>query len=77
MVTQMGRTSRKEGIYVNIFLTNFTAQQKLIQHCKAAIFQLKINCLKSKRNCSKSNEVNALCFPYTMLDINVNFKLGS
>ena len=37
----VGRSER-EGIYVYIWLTHFTLQQKLTQHCKAAIPQLKI-----------------------------------
>ena len=34
--------SRREGIYVYIQLIHFIVQQKLTQHCKATIFQLKI-----------------------------------
>ena len=35
-----GRLKRK-GIYVYIQLIHFVVKQKLIQHCKAIIFQLK------------------------------------
>ena len=36
----MGRNSKKEGIYVcKCGWIHFALQEKLIQHCKAAIFQ--------------------------------------
>ena len=31
----------RAGIYVHIWLIHFVVQQKLTQHCKATIFQLK------------------------------------
>ena len=36
------RRSNKEGMYIHIELTHFVAQQKLTQHCKTTIAQLKI-----------------------------------
>jgi len=36
-----GERPKREGIYVYIQLTHFTAQQKLTQHCKATTPQLK------------------------------------
>ena len=33
--------SKREGIYVYIYLITFIVQQKLTQHCKATISQLK------------------------------------
>ena len=44
----MGRRSKREGIYVYVQLIHAVVQQKLTQHCKALILQLKIN--KSKTN---------------------------
>ena len=41
VVTQIGGKSKKEGIYVYIWLIHFILQQKLTQHCKATILQLK------------------------------------
>ena len=41
VVTQMGRKSKEEGIYVYVWLIHFAVQQKLTQHCKATILQLK------------------------------------
>ena len=46
VVTQIGGKSKKEGIYVYIWLIHFILQQKLTQHCKATILQLK----KKKRS---------------------------
>ena len=37
----MGGRFKKEGIYVYIELLHIVVQQKLIQHCKAIIFQFK------------------------------------
>ena len=37
-----GGRSKREEIYVYIQLIHFIVQQKLTQHCKAIIFQLKI-----------------------------------
>ena len=39
VVTQMGRKSKEEGMYVYMWLIHLTLQQKLTQHCKAAILQ--------------------------------------
>ena len=39
VVTRMGRKSKKEGIFLYVQLSHFAVQQKLTQHCKAAIFQ--------------------------------------
>ena len=33
--------SKKEGMYVYIELIHFVVQQKLTQHCKASLLQLK------------------------------------
>ena len=38
--------SKREGIYAYIELVHFVVQQKLIEHCKAIILQLKINVKK-------------------------------
>ena len=35
----MGGRSKKEGIYVYIWLIHFVVQQKLTQHCKVIILQ--------------------------------------
>ena len=37
----VGGRSEREGIYVYIQLIHFVVQQKLTQHCKATILQLK------------------------------------
>ena len=37
VVTKMGRKSKKQGIYVYVYLIHFAVQQK--QHCKATILQ--------------------------------------
>ena len=37
----MGRESKKEGTYVNMYLIHFAVEQKLTQHCKATLLQLK------------------------------------
>ena len=37
----MGRKSKKEGIYVYIWLIHFAVQQKLTQQCKATTLQYK------------------------------------
>ena len=34
-----GGMSKREGIYVYIWLIRFAVQQKIMQHCKATIFQ--------------------------------------
>ena len=34
VVTEMGRKSKKGGIYVYVWLIHFAAQHKLIQYCK-------------------------------------------
>ena len=46
VVTQMGRKSKKEGIYLYVWLIHIAVQLKLIQHRKAVIFQLE----KKKEN---------------------------
>ena len=38
---RMGGRVKREGIYVYILLIHVIVQQKLIQHCKAIILQLK------------------------------------
>ena len=38
---RVGRKFQREGIYVYLWLLHFVVQQKLIQHCKAIILQLK------------------------------------
>ena len=35
----MGRKSKKEGIYLNVWLIHLVVQQKLTQQCKATISQ--------------------------------------
>ena len=35
----MGIESKKEWIYVYVYLIHFAVQQKLTQHCKSTIFQ--------------------------------------
>ena len=37
----MGRESKEEGTYAYVWWIYFALQQKLTQHCKAAILQLK------------------------------------
>ena len=37
----MGRESKEEGICVYVWWIHFAVQQKLTQHCKATILQLK------------------------------------
>ena len=37
----VGGRSKREGIYVYIWLIHFVVQQKLTQHCKATILQKK------------------------------------
>ena len=46
----MGKESKKEWIYVYVQLTPFDIEQKLTQHCKATILQL-----KKKRDVFKKN----------------------
>ena len=38
-----GKEIQKEGIHVHVWLILFAVQQKLTQHCKAAILQLNKN----------------------------------
>ena len=47
-VSQVGKKSKKEWIYVYIQLIYFTILQELIKHCKATILQLKISLKKEK-----------------------------
>ena len=49
---RMGGRVKREGIYVYILLIHVIVQQKLIQHCKAIILQLKIN-LKNEKITTK------------------------
>ena len=42
MGSGVGGRFKREGIYVYLQLIHFLVQQKLIQHCKAIILQLKI-----------------------------------
>ena len=39
VVTQMGRKSEKEGMYVHLWLIHFATEQKLTQHCKATMLR--------------------------------------
>ena len=39
----VGRRFKREEIYVYLWLIHIVVQQKLTQHCKAIILQLKIN----------------------------------
>ena len=41
VMTSMGMESRREWIYVYVWLIHFAVQQKLTQHCKSTILQLK------------------------------------
>ena len=50
----MGRKSKKEGIYVYMWLIHFTLQQKLTQHCKASTLQFK----KKKKKRSNRSTLN-------------------
>ena len=43
MGVEVGRKSKREGLYVCILLIPSSVPQKLTQHCKAIIFQLKNN----------------------------------
>lgn len=47
--------SRGGGIYVYLYLIHVVTQQKLSQHCKVIILQLKV---KSKMNTLKSKKQN-------------------
>ena len=38
---RVGEEPKREGIYVYIQLIHFMVQQKLVQHCKAIVLQLK------------------------------------
>ena len=42
-VVVVGGRLQREGIYVYFWLIHLVLQQKLAQHCKAIIYQLKIN----------------------------------
>ena len=48
MMEGVGGKSKREGIYVYLQLIHSDTQQKLIQHCKAIILQLK-EFFKNKR----------------------------
>ena len=37
-----GKEIQKDGIYVYIWLMHFAVQKKITQHCKATIFQQKL-----------------------------------
>ena len=52
---EVGGMSERERIYVYIQLIHFAVQQKLTQHCKATILQLKKNFFKEK---SKNDSVH-------------------
>ena len=39
VMTYMGTESRREWIYIYVWLIHFAVQQKLTQHCKATILQ--------------------------------------
>jgi len=39
----VGGEFKREGIYAYIWLIHVAVQQKLTQHCKAMILQLKVN----------------------------------
>ena len=51
----MGGRSKREGIYVYIQLIHFGVQQKLTQHCKAIILQLKKMVMDALEHTTKRN----------------------
>ena len=54
---RVGRRSKREGIYVYIQLIYFVVQQKLTQHCKAIMFQYKINLIAKRKRKKKRTVV--------------------
>ena len=55
----MGGRLKREGIYVYLWLIHVGVQQKLVQHCKATILQLK---KKSKVKASvEAENVEKVC----------------
>ena len=51
-----------EGIYAYIWLIHVAVQQKLTQHCKAMILQLKVNFFKLKKK-----TVDSACISHSSL----------
>ena len=43
VMTYLGKESKKEWIYVDVLLIHFAVHQKITQHYKSTILQLKIN----------------------------------
>ena len=41
----VGEMSKREKIHVHLHLIHFVEQEKLMQHCKAIIFQLENECM--------------------------------
>ena len=56
--------SKKEGIYVHMWLIHFAVQQKLTQQCKVTIRQLEN---KTKQNETPSRHLRELANPRTYL----------
>ena len=68
---EVGGRFKREGTYVYIWLIHIDVWQKPTQHCKAIIFQLKINfkkmtILKSRDITLKLHLVKAIIFPVVM-----------
>ena len=51
MGSEVGERVRREGTYIYLWLIHIDIWQKLIQYCKAIIFQLKIDKLFFKDYC--------------------------
>ena len=68
-----GKEIQNEGVYIYIYMYNihFAAQQKLTQHCKATILQLKIYIYHSKAH-SKSDILELKIFSQSIS----NFTAG-
>ena len=47
----VGGRSKKEGLYVCIYLIHFIVQQKLTKHCKAIMLLLLLSCFSRVRLC--------------------------
>jgi len=54
----VGGSFKREGIRVYLWLIHAVVWQKLIQHCKAIILQLKIKLKKYLRACQKDTGAN-------------------
>ena len=67
VVTLVGRRSKEEGLYVYEWLIHFAVQQKLTQHCKATIYQLKKNHMM---------DLVCICFFFFFLHLEWQFFCG-